>query len=419
MLQLRLEELFTPPLLKAFRERWGISPADADLLALRTVEMFELQDKETDKSASRRRKDSWLKLMINALVGPEPDFLAWTEALATGNYDIREGNFYSRAPGKGQPAAFLQRQRKHIESLVAKEKFNPAEREERRIAYLDALRQVLVAVLLRELKAACTGKAAVGPAWPLVKATDRLRLEELGLLRYYGGEDGFDQHLAASLKEALVAWTDQRHGGSAPSLTKNYYEKGLPPGVTKPDALKHLDRDNVAIERYRAKLSQALELDPALPVQAKTGANLEEIVEGDAATVRAALTVQEAGPYRFFTEANGGDERFEYDEDSRAGFQAILSILTGAGSEEQRAEAAKRARRRAELRKTRPGRMLDHELQEEIDAYAVQQLPPPKGLTPENALYFEEEVCRVFGPEETWDRRWHNTGLSYPFWMPN
>jgi len=202
MLQLRLEELFTPELLKAFQQRWNISPDAADRIALRTVKLFEVQDKETDKSASRRRKDAWLKLLINALVGPEPDFLAWIEALARGNYEIRAGNFYSRVPGKGQPAAFLQRQRQHIESLVAKEKLSPAEREERRIAYLDALRQVLISVLMRELKAACTGKAAVGPAWPLVKATERLTVEELGLLRYYGGENGFDQHLAASLADA-------------------------------------------------------------------------------------------------------------------------------------------------------------------------------------------------------------------------
>lgn len=418
MLQLRLEELFTPPLLKAFRERWGISPADADLLALRTVGMFELQDKETDKSASRRRKDSWLKLMINALIGPEPDFLAWIEALTIGNYDIREGNFYSRASGKGQPAAFLQRQRKHIDSLVAKEKLNPAEREERRIAYLDALRQVLVAVLLRELKAACTGKAAVGPAWPLVKATDRLKVEERGLLRYYGGEDGFDQHLAAALTESLIVWTDQRHDGSAPNLTKNYYEKGLPPDVNKPDALKHLDRDNVAIERYRAKLSQALELDPALPVRATTGANPEEIVKGDAAIIRAALTVQEAGPYRFFTEANGADERFEYDDEQREDLIANLPVLTSSASYDQRKAAAGRARRRSQLRQSRPGRMLDHDLQEEIANYVAQELLPPRALTPEHAIYFEEEVCLHYELAFCWHDRWEQIGLAYPSKAP-
>jgi len=75
--------------------------------------------------------------------------------------------------------------------------------------------------------------------------------------------------------------------------------------------------------------------------------------------------------------------------------------------------------RRADLRKTRPGRMPDHDLQEEIAAYAAEELPPPKGLTPEHALFFEEEVCRVFVDDETWDRRWGDTGLSHPYWIPH
>lgn len=419
MLQLRLDELFTPELLKAFRERWGVSPDAADRVALRIVKMFELQEPGTDKIVSRRRKDAWLKLIINALIGPEPDFEAWIEALAKGNFEIRPNALYGRAEkGKGQPAMVLQRQRQLIEGLTAKEKLSPAEREERHLVYTDALRQILVSVLLRELKEACSVKAAVGPAWPMVKAVDHLTEQELSQLRYFGADPAFQRHLAKTFREALVAWIENCHGGQAPTIPNVYFEKGLPPGTTKQDALKHLDRDIVAIEGYRARLSQALELDPALPIRAMTGANLEEIVEEDGATIRSALTLVDAGPYRFFTEANGGDERFEYNEKSRASLNASLPLLTCAGSHQQHEAARQRALRRASLRQTRPGRMLDHHLQEEIAAYAAEGLPPPKDLTPEHAIFFEEEVCRVYHERFHDDERWEQLGFVFPVAFP-
>jgi hypothetical protein len=128
--------------------------------------------------------------------------------------------------------------------------------EQRRRAYRDALRQILVPVLHRELKAACNGKAAVGPAWPMVRATEHSGVEELDLLRYFDGESGSGLHMAKSIKGALTGWIDRRHDGVTPTLPKNYYEKGLPLGVLKAEALNHVDRDTVAIDGYRAGLSQ-------------------------------------------------------------------------------------------------------------------------------------------------------------------
>jgi hypothetical protein len=215
----------------------------------------------------------------------------------------------------------------------------------------------------------------------------------------------------------LVAWIEDCYGGQAPTIPNIYSKKGLPPGITRQDALKHLDRDIVAIEGYRAGLSQALELDPALPVRAATGANLGEIVEEDAAIIRSALIVADAGPYSFFTEANGGEERFDYDESSLRSIRANLPLLASKDAGQDRSAAAQRAKRRASLRQERPGRMLDHDLQDEIATYVSSLLPPPKELTPEHALYFEEEVCLFYETNIVEDDRWLKLGLHYPYFL--
>lgn len=418
MLSLKLDQLFTPQTLEAFRSNWGQTPQEADRVALRIASVFEEQIGSKGASDSRRRRERWLATAIGALVGPEPDFDAWVEALSKGSFDVRPGVTYARSPKSGSPSRFIRRQRERIDKLLNAD-LSDGERSVLYQLHLDAMRQILVGHIILEMKRAVCAQSAAGLAWPLTLACrDHLADEVKSTLWHFGGNDDLRKSMAAAVEAAIQTWLAENGKNDRQRFTKGNYASGLKPmGFNYHQTLSALDHGSKPLERYRKALWKAMQLDSQPPNVSGFPAP-EILAEADAGHVR--LETERAVPrYRFFTEANDSEDVFQYSPEDIQRLRSILPALAGPINEPVIEFAAERAIRRAELRKIAPLSQPDGALQEEIADWVNGENPPPRQLRLEHAAYLEEEVCRKFPPGAgVWSNPWSLLRFGHPFAIP-
>lgn len=423
MSELKLEELFTPRLLEAFRRSWGHEPANARRVLEEVLGIFE--EGKGMGLRTHARRQAFLRTLSTALVGEEPHFHAWLEAFAVGNFDLPDEVMYGRAPDKGSPSRFLERQRKKIEELIDPAA-SPQEQELQRRAYMDAIRLMLSSLLARELGRGIAAKAAIGTGWPIMVAADRLKAREKKLLHHFGGDNEFLDYLAARIAEALQGWIDEHLGGRPPVLGRSRaYVYSLPPGMDVHDALTYLDRGDIAIDHYRASLWAELKAGEPPAAITGTGRTASAVATVDAETIRHLINKVEGhksnsrrlgpgGEWAYFREARPEENPFEYTADAVENLRLNLPILREeAPAQELLGYARFRADRRRVLRKDAPGSQTDEAVQAEIAEWVDRGHPPPAGLRAEHAGYHEEEVCRRAYQIKR-DHRWEAAGLYPP-----
>jgi hypothetical protein len=158
MLKLSLDDLFGAELVSAFQARWASGPDAAAAQAERAIRSI---------IAPRDKRERFVAKFVLALIGPEPDGLTWMEALAKGDFKLRDNVTYAIGRGKESPSKFVRRQRDRISALLD----HPAAKgheQEYRNAYNDALRLVVASTLLMEMRKGVAAKAAIGAGWPLM-----------------------------------------------------------------------------------------------------------------------------------------------------------------------------------------------------------------------------------------------------------
>lgn len=111
-----------------------------------------------------------ISALASALVGSEPVAEAWIEAAAGGFAAFKPVTYAGAGKTKGSPGVFLQRMladsRNTANTSTASSTPSLAKRSELSI--------LIVTLLIRELKKATASKLALGPAWPVMMAVDRL-----------------------------------------------------------------------------------------------------------------------------------------------------------------------------------------------------------------------------------------------------
>jgi hypothetical protein len=399
MMKLGLDELFSPGLLKAFRERWGASPYIAD------AEAQEIVRQLTNPS----EKEALAVKIVLCLVGDEPDFYAWMEALAGGTFELRPNVKYAQ-PGKMhiQPARFFADQRKIIDRLAHKH-LKPEEMHDWRHAYEDALRLIVASQLLKEMRIGVAAKAALGLAWPLMLAADQKKISSKNrkLLHLYGSEPEFIDRLSDAIKGAIGSWTDTHHDGVGPS-TRHYlsdYLSRLPGEPTFEEVTTTLDPGSKGVREYREALFRCLGIEP-LQEENRIGAfDNESVAMQDAKVLREQIGSLPS-PLTSFTAYLDSVDTIIYSTEDVERLGELLPILRGTSGPYSRA-ACNRSMVRDHLRRNSPASVSDLAVQQEIADWVRKGLPPPPDLKVENSAYFEEDFCN-FGYNLTVHSKWED-----------
>lgn len=170
-----------------------------------------------------------LPLLIDALVGPEPDVDAWIEALGNGKFDVsRYAGFRNSDAKKGTPGTLLPRLLQRYERALGK-RGPVAAKQAHDVG--TALRLLIMGMLIRELQKATTARAAMGSAWPLMRATRLPKDRELRrLLTHFGADDDFLGHLRDSIEFAVREWATHK-GVTRPRSTNKVTDTGPPADV--------------------------------------------------------------------------------------------------------------------------------------------------------------------------------------------
>lgn len=220
MLKLDLNALFTPELVAAFQKQWAAEPEAALAQADAAIRMLV---------APRDDRERAIAELVVGLVGPEPDGLAWLEALAVGNFQLRDNVTYAIGRTGQSPARFIERQRDRIARLVGHPRARGKEADMTH-AYNDALRLVVASALLTQMKTGVAAKAALGPAWPLMVAVDTHFGEaEKRALYQFGNEPALQEKIAGAAKTALAEYRDLNPDKEVPGSID--YERSAPPGA--------------------------------------------------------------------------------------------------------------------------------------------------------------------------------------------
>lgn len=279
MMSLNLEALFSPEMLQAYRASWGVDETAANRLAAKIIGMFE-----NPTSA----KQEWLRDVVLALVGEEPDLNSWVAAFGRGSFDIRPEATYGRAKDKGSPARVIKRQRVLIDRLIDKT-LPPAERELRKLTYQDALRLIVASMVVRELKTGVAAKAAIGTGWPvMVIVNDHLLAAEKRKLQRFGGNPSFRMEMAKAISHALESWIastpddDEPCGGDAP-----LHANELPPGVSVDAALTYLGHEANMLQQYRAALFGECGIEAKTGKFVEDAASIRSLAKADMETIHA------------------------------------------------------------------------------------------------------------------------------------
>ncbi|MXP42091.1 hypothetical protein GRI75_10610 [Altererythrobacter soli] len=391
MLTLGLEELFTPELLQAFRERWGASP---EVSAAEAREIMRQLVEPTER-------EEFVTKLVLCLVGEEPDFHAWMEAFAVGSFELRPNVKYAQ-PGKAgvQPARFYKEQQKLIDD-VADKQLTPEEKAKWRHAYDDALRLIVASQVLKELRVGVAAKAALGAAWPLMMAAARKSFSQKNqkLLHYFGDEPAFIAQLEKAITATIQGWIDTHHGGHAPSV-RNYspdYAKVCPGGLSEYEIAVQLDPATRAVDAYRSAIFEALEAPDEPDRTGPYTSDPRELAQQDVPNLRDRVGPRREAAKTRFSQYTPDVAALSYSAAERERLRRMLPVLAHETCESPHFTAARdRGSWRAHVRYRSSEILSDNALQEEIAGWVTQGLPPPPDLKVEFAAYFEEEVCYQF-----------------------
>jgi hypothetical protein len=276
------------------------------------------------------------------------------------------------------------------------------------------------------MRASVTAKLAIGVGWPLMVAVhDHLDGEAQRLLHHLGDDTHFLQHIAAAVTGGITSWVSTRHGGVAPAIGRSAnYRYRLPPGMNVHGALSYLDREDLAVDRYRAALWTAVGGQDVLHPLTGSGRAPASMAADDALRLQDAIAGQHgaiAGPvdesterWFRFTEANEENGPFVYSPEDIDRLRAMLPILS---NEQDDVTLAKYAAGRASRRERADSSVADSDLQREIREWVRRGNPPPAKLRPECAGYFEEEVCLRYA-KRYWnvDDNWPQLGFGPLTW---
>ncbi|WP_144334962.1 hypothetical protein [Glacieibacterium frigidum] len=404
---MNLEALFSAEMLRTYRESWGRDPTAANRLATQIIGMFE-----NPGSA----KEEWLRDVVLALVGDEPDLTSWVAAFGKGSFELRPETTYGRAAGKGSPSRFIKRQRELIEGLI--DKTLPAgERELYKLAYQDALRLIVASMVVRELRVGVAAKAAIGIGWPvMVTVNDHFLAAEKRSLQRLGGNQDFRLHLAKALRSAVQSWANSIPDGDLAAENHPLADVNqLPPGVNTAVALAYLDPAAGAVQQYRTALFD--EFNHSATGISGVSPSIKEMARNDAAEIAgackknymASYAISSSDDWLHFTEARKDNDPFSYDTDTIERLRGFLPILSAPEiNMTDFYQAAYEAREREQFRREYWDFAADTAIEIEIHTWVKAGMPPPRNLTREHAKFFEQDVCE----------KWRVRPLWHPAWQP-
>jgi hypothetical protein len=190
-----------------------------------------------------------LPLLVDVLVGPEPDVDAWIEAVAGESFDLsRYAGFGKPGANQGSPGTLLPRLLQRYERAAGRS--GPVEAKKAR-DLRTALSMLIAATLVRELRKATTARAALGSAWPLMHAVSQRKDAELRrFLADFGGDRKFLSRLRSSIETAVDEWK-LKSKREKPQSTNEETQAHLPAGV---DVKAHFKKVTDVQERRAAAL---------------------------------------------------------------------------------------------------------------------------------------------------------------------
>ena len=174
-------------------------------------------------------RKTMLPLLMEALVGSEPDVGAWIEAIAHGRFDVA-AHIPVRKPGNkiGSAGTYLPRILTRYERTA--DKPGPVQARIARKQRTE-LGLLIAATLMRELRKAIGAKVALGSAWPLMRAVSQPKDAELRrYLADFGADKAFLGHLRASITNATREWAEHA-GRKQPRSTNADVASSLPAGA--------------------------------------------------------------------------------------------------------------------------------------------------------------------------------------------
>ncbi len=222
---LDLGQLLTPQEVESYRQHMEIRDGDGRIVVTaaemtkRMLHMLVTEHGHNNKTGGVHiGRKTMLPLLMEALVGSEPDVGAWIEAIAQGKFDVA-AHIPVRKPGNktGSAGNYLPRILTRYERTANKRGSVHATIAQKQRTELGLL---IAATLIRELRKAIGAKVALGSAWPLMRAVSQPKDAELRrYLADFGADKAFLGHLRASILNATREWAE--HAGRKKPLSTN------------------------------------------------------------------------------------------------------------------------------------------------------------------------------------------------------
>lgn len=230
---LDLDQLLTPQEVESYRQHMEIRDGDGRIVVTaaemtkRMLHMLVTEHGHNNKTGGVHiGRKTMLPLLMEALVGSEPDVGAWSEAIAHGRFDVA-AHIPVRKPGNktGSAGTYLPRILTRYERTADKPGAVQARIARKQRTELGLL---IAATLMRELRKAIGAKVALGSAWPLMRAVSQPKDAELRrYLADFGADKAFLGHLRASIIDATREWAEHA-GGKKPRSTNAQVVSSLP-----------------------------------------------------------------------------------------------------------------------------------------------------------------------------------------------
>lgn len=233
---LDLNQLLTPQEVESYRQHMEIRDDDGRIVvtaAEMTKRMLHMLVTEhghkNETGGVHIGRKTVLPLLMEALVGSEPDVGAWIEAITHGEFDVA-AHIPVRKPGNetGSAGNYLPRILTRYERTANKRGSVHARIAQKQRTELGLL---IAVTLIRELRKAIGAKVALGSAWPLMRAVSQPKDAELRrYLADFGADKAFLGHLRASILNATREWAEHA-GRNKPRSTNAEVASSLPAGA--------------------------------------------------------------------------------------------------------------------------------------------------------------------------------------------
>lgn len=409
-LALDLNKLLTAKELELYGQHMTAPDARGDVIvgpgatARRMLHALVTRDGRSNPSGGVHvGRESIVPLLIDALVGPDPDPEAWLEAIAAGSFDISIGktdgspvvaNGAAQAsPSLGSPGTYLPRLLERYERA----RQGSTSRKHSEAAHLrNALGILIATTLLLELKKATNARAALGSAWPLVHAvSSRPQAALRRALATFGADTKFVAHLATAIENAVAARV-LRSGAKAGELSNKSVETKVPPGVDVTAILSRQRSAGEQREKELAKFGQLILVD----------GNAEDEVErraldrlSDALADWRAISSAAMPPLGCYLDEEAAPLSAE---EAQAHYRRLRFLMPVAASPSTMAQiqgyALGAARviasdRQVELFGIAAADCVANRMASKVSRYVWKVGPPPPAVAMEHLRWFEASVC--------------------------